>query len=240
MAVLSTSFFMGCESDDLDPKSPNRVSFEVEPFLSISGDGTGGGEIGVYTSNVTGSDRTFPIQVESSLDASNYSVSQNVTIPAGTNKGTITVEINAPSLPNFGETLTLSFGDTGAFTGDPLTIDLFKVCPFEITGNFTDYSNWNGAIIPVEVVPVSLHVYKIKDLYAPGVGLTFLVNPDFSITVQAQSAGSHPAYGPITATGDGGSFVSTCEGTMTFYIEYTVDAGSFGVVVETLVAPGAE
>ncbi|MDT0645725.1 hypothetical protein RM545_03400 [Zunongwangia sp. F260] len=143
-AVVSTSFFTGCESDD-EFTAPNYVSFETGPLdFSVNENSDASYDITVYTANVTGSDRTIPVEVagSSTLNAESYSIPASVTIPANTNEGTFTVTLTDNNLANAGGNLILSLDpeDEDLYTGSPLTIGVSKVCAIDINdyiGSFT-------------------------------------------------------------------------------------------------------
>lgn len=245
ISMLSMSCFVGCDSGD-DLETANYVTFESDVLgFGVEKDGSASLEVTVYTSHITGSDRTFSIQVDTTtLDPEAYTLPSSVTVPGNSNEGTFTVKVTDTNVDNAGEKLTLSIGEEqGVFTGNPLQILIARICPFEITGTFVDQSEFYGAEINVEVVAGSEPgMYIVKDLFAPGTDITFTVNPDFSIAVLKQNGWVSGTYGQASvesATSDSGvsSKVLPCDGIIYLALEHTVSAGSFGVIVETLTVP---
>ena len=65
VAAISTTFFVGCSSDD-DFTPPNYVTFaEGSMSYAVAQNGSGSFDVTVYTANITGSDRTFEVAVAS-------------------------------------------------------------------------------------------------------------------------------------------------------------------------------
>lgn len=160
LVALVALVSLNCEMDD--SANLNYVTFENDsrPFLVDVG-GTTTENIKVYTGNITGSDRTFNISVDtlSTLDASAYVVPQSVTVPAGVNVADITVEVSDTMIGAAGETLILAFEETVETPTSPaLVLNVSLVCPnaesviaFQFDG-YADETTWdvkdeNGTIV---------------------------------------------------------------------------------------------
>ena len=141
--------FSGCTEDE-QFSPPNYVTFESNEIAASVNEGSSSTvEVTLYTANVTGTERTFLINVDesSTLDPAAYTLPESVTVPAGTNEATFTVDVSDTNLSNTGDTLVLSLGDERDLsTGDPLTIDISRVCPIDLqdyVGSFTGTGSWS-------------------------------------------------------------------------------------------------
>lgn len=238
LVSISMTFFVGCDYDDeIDP--PNYVTFESNSLdLAVHENSSESMDVSVYTGNITGSDRTFSINVDpaSTIDPSAYSLPERVTIPANTNEASISIDVTGAGIANEGDVLILKLGEgEGAFTGKGLTLNLNKVCDFERTGSFNNNSGWFGSEFPVEIVAGSAaNQYVVKDLFSEGTDITFTVNDDLSISVPTQNSFVHPRHGQASVTGRPGSKIEPCIGKITLALRHTVAAGSFGTFNEVL------
>ena len=239
IAVVSSSFFVGCESDD-EFTPPNYVTFAENTIdFVVNENSSGSFDVTLYTANTTSSDRTFTINVdeESTLNAEAYDMPTTVVIPANSNEVTFTVDVTDTNIDNSGDTLVLSLaGEQGVYVGDPLTINVARFCEFEPVGTFSNNSGWyeeeyDGVII---VPGASEGQYVVKDMFADGVDITFTVNDDLTITVPKQNAWVSGTYGQASVTGKSGSKIESCNRTLTLVLEHTVAAGSFGTYPEVL------
>ncbi len=238
LAMFSISLFAGCDYDvELEPL--NYVTFDSNELdLSVHEDTSESFDVTVYTSNTTGTDRTFTVNVDesSTLDPGAYTLPASVTVPANSNEVTFTVEVTGSGIDDFGDSLVLSLGkEQGAYTGKSFAIDITKLCDFELTGDYTNASGWFEAEYPVEVeAGSSANEYVVKDMFEDGTDITFKVNEDSSITVPKQNAWVSATYGQASVEGQTGSKVEPCIGVVTLVLKHTVSAGSFGVASEVL------
>lgn len=239
MAVVSTSFFVGCDSDD-EITPPNYVTFGTNSVdLVVNENSSASFDVTVYTANETGSDRTFTINVDesSTLNSEALNMPSTVTIPANSNEATFTVDVTDTNLDNAGETLILTIqGEQGVYTGDPLEVNIARFCEFEPVGTFLNNSGWFEAEFPVVVEAGSAAgQYVVIDMFEEGTDITFTVNEDLTVTVPTQDAWFHAAqYGQASVTGQEGSGVEPCNGIVTLVLQHTVEAGSFGTASEVL------
>lgn len=132
LALFLSVFLLNCEDtyvpdvDYVTFESPS-VDFGVDP------EGTGSQDFRIFTTEVSGSERTFGIAVVADeTDATGYTVPSSVTIPANSNVGTFTVTANGPDIdPANGNKIVVEMTDSdGSLFGDPITINLKQVCPY--------------------------------------------------------------------------------------------------------------
>lgn len=234
LAAISTSF-VACDYDDvIEPL--NYGAFEVNTTsFSVDEDGSASYEVTVYTSNTTGSDRTIALSAaaSSTLAADSYDLPATVTIPANSNSGTFTLGLTDNSIDRCGETLVLNLGNETVDAGNPLSINIINVFPYETAGVYNNASEFYEAEFPVEIVAGSTaNEFIAKDLFAVGTDITFTVNADNSITVPYQDAWVSGTYGQASVEGTG--TLVKCTGTLTLSVEHTVAAGSFGTYDEVM------
>lgn len=236
--ALSLSVFVGCDYDD-EFTPPNYVTFDKTAYsLNVDENSSSTMEVTVYTSNITGSDRTFAVNVDpsSTLSAAALDLPSTVTVPANSNEVTFTVGVSDTDLNNAGDKLVLTLGEEPGLTAGPAyTINISRICPFEVIGDYTNASGWFEAEYAVEVqAGSSANEYVVKDMFEDGTDITFTVNEDSSITVPKQAAWVSATYGQASVEGQAGSKVEPCLGLVTLVLKHTVSAGSFGVASEVL------
>ena len=147
VSILSFTAFVGCSEDD-NFTPPNYVTFENGPLnVGVEVDGSTVYDVIVYTANITGSDRTFNVSVDtlSSLASEGYTVPGTVTIPANSNEGTFSVDVSDKNLGLAGKKLILNIsGDDGVLSGSSLTLNVNRTCEGkEFIANFIfdDYAS---------------------------------------------------------------------------------------------------
>ena len=93
--AITCVLFQNCEDEQFE-SSLKYVTFS-SPLYSTAVDVEGSTSLDViiYTSQTVGSDTTFDILVDESSNAAagSYSVPSSVTIPSGTNEGTLTLTL---------------------------------------------------------------------------------------------------------------------------------------------------
>lgn len=242
LAVTALSLIVSsCEQADInDFTPPNYATFEANSMdFSVQQNDQASYDVTVYTADETGSDRNVAINVTdgTTLNAESYTVPATVTIPANSNEGSFTVNLADNNLSNNGGVLELMLGtsDQVELVGEELTINVSKICPFEVAGTYTDNSAFFGAEFDVEVeAGASANQYVVKNLFADGTDITFTVNADNTITVPTQDAWVSGTYGQAQVTGQAGSKLEPCTGKITLALRHTVSAGSFGTITEVL------
>lgn len=142
--------FTGCESEE-EFAPLNYVSFEDTSMdFTVNENSSGSFDVTLYTSNKTGSDRTFEIVVDesSTLNSAAFIIPSSVVVPANSNEATFTVEVTDSGISNTGETLVLALGDEeGLYRGQPLNVNVFRFCEVNINdyiGTFTGPGSWNA------------------------------------------------------------------------------------------------
>lgn len=122
-------FFIGCDDKE---STINFVSFEGFdiPTVVVDVNGNATKDIALYTSKITGADRTFNIAVDgSSAAAGSYSVPSSVVVPAGTNTATFTVTMSDVDLGIGVNTIVISFDSLdGIFGGESKEINYIQAC----------------------------------------------------------------------------------------------------------------
>lgn len=152
LITFSLFLFNSCEEDLGDVEgttSLNYVSFEdTEYQFGVDVGSTSTHEIKVFTTQKTGSDRTFNIMVvegaTTTTDPAAYNVPATVTVPANSNIGTFDVTIQDLNIGVDGKTLTLAFQDKeGVFLGENMIMNVIQVCdePVNISFTFDGYAS---------------------------------------------------------------------------------------------------
>lgn len=245
--ALSLSVFVGCDYDD-EYTPPNYVTFEKPTYGLIVNEGQSSTmNVTVYTANITNSDRTFDISIlpSTTLSAAAYTIPTSVTIPAGTNEATFTVEVSDTNLNNAGDKLIFKLGEErGLSTGPVLsanagrfsTVNITRVCPFEIAGEYMITEGAATTSRPVTIVAgTAANQYIAKDLYGVGFDITFTVNPTTGvITVPRQPGFVHPDFGAGTVISMTGSRVEACDKRLRILIQRSVSAGNFATRTDIL------
>lgn len=133
LVLLTIGAFLNSCSDDPEfTKNLNFVSFEFSPVtLGVDVDGSTVHTFNVYTSNISSSDRTFSILVDSdatTAEAAAYSVPATVTVPANSNEGTIEITLNDVNIGE-GKKIVLKFeGEDGLHTSGAATVNIKQIC----------------------------------------------------------------------------------------------------------------
>lgn len=135
LAGIILTLVFACESNDATEVDGafNYVTFESTSYnLGVDIDSEATETIKVYSSKVTGSDRTFSISIDenaTTADADSYTIPTSVTIPAGSNEGDIEITVEDLNIDD-GKMIVLSFDeDSSADFGDDITINVSQVCP---------------------------------------------------------------------------------------------------------------
>ena len=136
-AILMVVFiFTNCEKNDDTPAITeiDYVGLESDFLIGVDPSGTATEEVTIATSQISSSDRTFNIAVDTDLttaDPSAYSVPASVTVPANTNIGTFNVEVIGPNVnPSGLDILAIGFTsqDDDLSVSEPISLNLQQVC----------------------------------------------------------------------------------------------------------------
>lgn len=241
LIIFSILAVNSCKEENQTPVTDiNLVSFEVIPTVVVEQGTSTEVQVHLYASQVTGSDRTFNLEVDpnaTTTDAANYSVPATVTIPANENNGVITVGITDNGLGLEAETLVVKITNSdGLILGNDVNITIQKLCPFNIdnfVGTYTYTSAMFGDSWNVDVQKVDDHTLVVKDMVEAGKDIQIGLDPaSFTATVAKQEVWTSPTYGIASFEGSG-SF-SPCTYEIDLDLELTVSAGSFGTEHEVL------
>ena len=207
----------------------------VEQGASVSFD------VNVYTSQASGSDRTFNLAVDQSAtttDAENYSVPATITVPANSKEGTMTVTVTDNGLGVEAEMLVLKISNSdGLILGNDVNITIQKFCPFDINnfvGTYTYISGMFEDSWTVDVQKVDDHTLVVKDMVEAGKDVQIVLDEtNLSASVAKQEVWTSATYG--VASFEGAGTFSPCTYEIDLTLELTVSAGTFGTASEVLI-----
>lgn len=147
--ALSIILFQGCDFEEgLQDFSSPRVSFGNLDQVGVDVNGTATATVSVYSSSVLGTAATFTITADGTgAGAGSYTVPASVTIPAGSNVGTIDVILSDTNLGIGINQLVISVGSTATtLAGDPITISYVQNCA-EATGTVAlTFDRWGSEV----------------------------------------------------------------------------------------------
>ena len=132
-ALLTVAAFLfNCEQDN-DSDLSNFVGFEEGPLsYDVAADATKTIEIIVAASETSSSDRSYAVMVDEDLStlSSVYSVPSTVTIPSGTNVGTLAITVtDNENLGYIAQKLVIDFIDeAGKNYGEAITLNIVQEC----------------------------------------------------------------------------------------------------------------
>lgn len=150
--MFTVVMFMSCE-DSLDLGKLSYVTFESTTYnFGVDIGGTNTREIKIYTSDVTNTNRIFTVNVVSAgttADPGSYVIPPSVSVPSGSNEGTIEVTVSDINVSSAGETIELSFEDeAGLFSSQNMVLNVSQICSLnelklEITfDDFPEETSW--------------------------------------------------------------------------------------------------
>ena len=151
LTVLTVFAFTSCEEEMPAGQNANYITFGKTTYSTgVDVGGTKSFDIPVYTANVVGTDRAFDITVlpTSTAAAGSYTVPTSVTVPAGSNEGTLTVVLTDTNLGIGINALRLKFADVeGLSIGANTVLNYIQNCT-EVTAslrlNFDFYASETG------------------------------------------------------------------------------------------------
>lgn len=134
VVLLSLGLVTSCDYDD-EIENPDYVSLQFAPAagenVGVEVGGTTNYDVKVYSANITNQDRTFNVNVlpTTTLGTDGYTVPATVTIPGGTNEGTLSISVSDIGLGVTGKRLFLGIEQEPGFsTGSPVRINVDRVC----------------------------------------------------------------------------------------------------------------
>ena len=135
LTIFSFAFTFNSCDDEIETSDLKYASFEETSVnVGVADSGQSVAEFNIYTTNKSSSSRTFDIQVleSSTADAQFYNVPATVTVPGGSNKGTISVELNDGTWLDMDKTLSLKLSTSSKnqfVGGESLDIAIYRLCP---------------------------------------------------------------------------------------------------------------
>lgn len=135
LASVAIISFSSCEVDSVEPLDTSFASFVSNTMnIGVLDGAETSQELKVYTTNITSTDRIISVVVDATgtnADPAAYTIPSTVTIPAGTNVGTLKIDIKDVGLElSKDKTLTLRLQSTEDLsTGSALKINLGILCP---------------------------------------------------------------------------------------------------------------
>jgi hypothetical protein len=151
LTVLTVFAFTSCEEEVSVGQLANYISFGKTTYSTgVDVGGTKSFDIPIFTANTSGSERSFDITVlpTSTAAAGSYTVPTSVSIPAGSNKGTLTIVLKDLNLGIGINALRLKFADVeGLSIGANTVLNYIQNCT-EVTAslrlNFDFYASETG------------------------------------------------------------------------------------------------
>jgi hypothetical protein len=131
LLFVAMAAFSSCE-DEVEAPGTAYASFEafLGQDITVSPNTDFPQAVNIYSANITGSDRTIPLTLSGTLDASSYEAPTTVTIPANTNVGTLNLVFKDNNLDIITDkTLTISMSDSAELAvGGDITFNVAKGC----------------------------------------------------------------------------------------------------------------
>lgn len=144
--VASVFLLNSCETGMPETTDLNYVTFEATSMdLGVVIDGSSDYELLVYTTQTTGTDRTFDVTVDlesTTADAAAYSVPATVTVPANTNKGSFVVGLNDINIGD-GVDIVLNLEvEEGVYKGDAMVLSVTQLCEQNDLNVLLTFDDW--------------------------------------------------------------------------------------------------
>lgn len=145
LLLVSVFAFNSCDEEFGGTQDLNYVTFEA-PSVNVGVETGGSTQVGikVYSTQITGADRTFNVLVNAATtaDAGAYVVPGTVTIPANTNEGELVMTIKDFNLGIAGKKLVLDIeAADGLFKGPATTVNITCAAPVVFDITFDGYAS---------------------------------------------------------------------------------------------------
>jgi len=133
LASLVIISFSSCEESTVEALDTSFASFVSNTMdIGVEAGSETSKEVKIYTTNITGSDRSIPVMVvaeSTDADAGAYTIPSTVTIPGGSNVGSLKIDVKDVGLSE-DKVLVIRLQSTAdTSTGEALTIGLSQLCP---------------------------------------------------------------------------------------------------------------
>lgn len=251
LLVLSVFWFNSCEDHIAGTEFINYAALDTNvPATIIVNKGSSTDvDVSVYTTETTGTDRTFDVEVVTANTTANpesYDVPATLTVPANSNKGTITVKAIDNNLGEGLVTLELkvSSSDKDIILGtNVITLKIQKFCPFvmdDFVGDWpgTDGIPGGGSHVRASEVVISASTATTVNVFGLNFGwmtvkwgeaiteggtVTMTVNPDGTTVIPDQYCFTTEYEGdPFIYWIKGNGTFSNCGAKPTLIINYVI------------------
>lgn len=145
--AFALTLFVSCSDDDDTTSGLNYVNFEAASTeFGVELGGSSSRDINLYSTNTEGSDRTYNVLVDmdaTTADAAAYSVPSTITIPSGSNVGSMTVTVSDINIGD-GKVLALMLEQDGSFYyGNDILLNLRQTCPYNEAALAIDFDSYS-------------------------------------------------------------------------------------------------
>jgi len=189
-------FIMNSCEDGPTTEDINYVSFEGSSFgFPVDIDGTTEFPISIYSTQISSSDRTIGIKVNTDLstaDPASYNIPALVTIPANKNEGILPITLSDINIGVAGKKLILEFeNEDGLFTGEPTQLNITQNCPGNEVYLNISLDDW-GSETSWELVDSSNNIVASGGPYSDG---DTGYSTSFCLGVGTYTLGIYDGYG---------------------------------------------
>lgn|SRR5690606_22031692 len=215
-SLLTVAFLsVGCEEDIPEPTGVDYVTFAKKAYSTgVDPGGSTTFDITVYTANVVSSDRAYNVVVDPSSNAAagSYTVPSSVTIPSGSNEGTLTVSLTDTNLGIGVNNLVLKFElSENYFVGSSTTLSYIQNCT-EVTGTLDIVFDGYGAETAWEITDALGGVVISKDIETYANGQASVSEPITLCSGREYTFTIYDDYGDGLSFPANGSYVLTIDG----------------------------
>ncbi|CAM1352554.1 hypothetical protein [Tenacibaculum insulae] len=260
LTIFSLAFtFTSCE-DEIETSSLKYISFsQSTEKVPVGYNEQSNVEYNFFSTKTTSSSRVFNVEIldTSTADTQFYTIPSTVTIPGGSNKGVITVEVNDGAWLDTDKTvdLRLSSEDESYYFGETLTLNIFRSCPFDINNFVGTYDALEDGQYNYEVIVekgTQPNELVLTNLYDVGgttniiLDLSDEVKPKVSFAPYGQGGVLyvHPTYGDLYAVNPSvfadyddskdTSALNSCDYSISLDFIRQVDAGVFSTIINVV------
>ncbi|BFP41807.1 hypothetical protein FGF1_26520 [Flavobacteriaceae bacterium GF1] len=228
LGVFLSLAFYSCEEEGTPNNNINYVAFSSQDFsATVPIGGSASVDVTILTANTTNADRAFTIVIDDSAAAAgSYSFPNTITVPAGSQEGTVTATLSDVDLGVGVNTLSLSFADEeGLFSGESSTISYVQECS-EVMATLDFAFDGFGSEITWSVLDVLGSVVESGGPYADGqanASESFMLCAGRDYTLEVNDS-----FGDGLSYPNNGSFTLAVEG-----VTKVTGGGNFGSQVST-------